>query len=396
MTRRQVLIAGVIMGCLSCMTTRGGGAAEWSAVPTFTARGDYNSNLLLTQQPHEGVWGNWLSPGMTFNGSTENLEISGRTAADFVHYYGGEESSFTNFYFPLSTKYRGDRDRWNVDGGFTRDNTLMTELQKTGVVLAFTQRNQWTASPSWTHNLTERADLVAGYQFADVTYENGLSLGLVNYQTNGGNAGISYQIAEKSQVQLTGIATLFRAPQRNLESKIFGFQTSLNHEFSETFSVKLQAGPRFITSDEQSGPQNLSAHSVVWVANATIRKQLERTTVTLEASRDINPSGFGLLIETDRIGMTVGQQLTENLSASITGQAIVATATATVGPVAPFPQQRYISAQPKLTWKINDWWGAEASYSYGRRDVDSLNVTAVANIVSVNITYTPAKFSVGW
>jgi hypothetical protein len=93
--------------------------------------------------------------------------------------------------------------------------------------------------------------------------------------------------------------------------------------------------------------------------------------------------------------MTIGQQLTENLSASITSQVIVSSATATIGSVAPFPQQRYISAQPKLTWKINDWWGAEAWYSYGRRDVDSLNVTAMANVVSVAITYTPAKFSVG-
>ena len=384
------------MGSLLSMTGQETQAAEWSAVPTVTEKGNYNSNLLLAEGSQKAVWGNWFSPGMTFTGSTENLEISGRTAADFVRYYGGQESSFTNFYFPLSVKYRGERDIWNVDGGLTRDNTLMTELQKTGVVLAFTQRNLWTASPSWTHNLTERAALIAGYQFADATYENGLRLGLVDYQTNGGNAGISYQIADKSQVRLTGIATLFQAPQRNLESKIFGASTSLNHEFSETFSVKLEAGPRYINNVVQSGPQSLSNHSLVWVGNATIRKQLERTTVTLDASRDINPSGFGLLIETNRIGMTLEQQLTENLRASVTGQALVSSSTSTVGSVTPFPKQRYISVQPKLSWKINDWWGAEASYSYGQRDVDSLSVTAMANIVSVAITYTPAKFSVGW
>lgn len=395
MTRRQVLIAGVIVGCFSCMTARGAGAAEWSAVPTLSVRGDYNNNLLLTEQPHEEVWGHWVSPGMKFTGSTENLEIGGRAAADFVSYYGGQESSFTNFFFPLSVKYRGERDLWSFDGGLTRDNTLMGELQKTGVVLAFTQRNLWTASPSWTHNLTEQAALIAGYQFSDATYENGLPLGLVDYQTNGGNAGISYQIAEKSKVQLMGIAALFRAPQVNLETKIFGGQASLNHEFSETFSVKLEAGPRFITNVKQSGPQSLSDHTLVWVANATIRKQLERTTVTFDASRAINPSGFGLLLETNRIGVTIGHQLTENLSASITGQAVASSSIATIESGATFPKQRYILAQPKLTWKINDWWAAEAWYSYGQRDVDSLNITAMSSAVSVAITYTPAKFSVG-
>jgi hypothetical protein len=383
------------VGSLLSITGREPQAAEWSAVPTVTARGNYNSNLLLAEGSQKAVWGSWLSPGMTFTGSTENLEISGRTAADFVHYFGGQESSFTNIYFPLSVKYRGERDIWNVDGGLTRDNTLMSELQKTGVVLAFTQRNLWTASPSWTHNLTERAAFIAGYQFADATYEDGLRLGLVDYQTNGGNAGLSYQVAAKSQVQLMGIATLFQAPQRNLESKIFGASASLNHEFSETFSVKLEAGPRFINNVVQSGSQDLSDHSLVWVGNGTIRKQLERTTFTFDASRQINPSGFGLLLETDSIGMTIEQQLTENLSASITGQALVASSTATDGSVTSFPKSRYISVQPKLSWKINDWWGAEAWYSYGQRDVDSLSVTAMANIVSVAITYTPAKFSVG-
>lgn len=384
------------MSSLLSMTGLEARAAEWSAVPTATARGDYNSNLLLAEGSNKAVWGNWFSPGMTFSGSTENLEISGRTAAEFVRYYGGQDRSFTNFYFPLSAKYRGERDRWTVDGGLTRDNTLMAELQTTGVVLAFTQRNLWTASPTWTHNLTERTALIAGYQFADATYENGIRLGLVDYQTNGGNAGISYQIADKSRVQLTGIATLFQAPQRNLESKIFGGQVSLNHDVSETFSLKLEAGPRFINNVVQSGSQSLSDHSLVWVGNATIRKQLERTTVTLDASREITPSGFGLLLETNRIGMTIGQQLTENLSASITGQALAASSTPTAGSVTSFPKSRYFSVQPKLSWKINDWWGAEAWYSYAQRDVDSLSVTAMANMVSVSITYTPAKFSVGW
>jgi hypothetical protein len=395
MPSRRLLIIGVIVGSLLSITGREPQAAEWSAEPTISVRGDYNSNLLLTEQPHNEVWGQWFSPGMKFTGSTENLEIGGRAAADFVSYYGGQENLFTNLFFPLSANYRGERDRWSFDGGLTRDNTLMGELQKTGVILAFTQRNLWTASPSWTHNLTERTDLVAGYQFSDATYENGLRLGLVDYQVHAGSAGLSYQVADKSQVQLMGVATRFLASQVNLETNIFGGQASLNHEFSETFSVKLEAGSRFITNIQQFGPQSLSDHTWVWVANATIRKQLERTSVTFDASRAINPSGFGLLLETDRIGVTIGHQLTENLSASITGQALVSSGVATVGSSASFPQQRYMSAQPKLTWKINDWWGAEAWYSYGRHDVDSLNITAMSNAMSVAITYTPVKFSVG-
>jgi hypothetical protein len=377
------------------MAVRETGAAEWWAEPSLTIRGDYNSNLFLTEQPHDEVWGGWVSPGVKFAGSTESLEIGGRMAADFVSYHGGEGTSFTNLYFPLSVKYRRQRDFWTLDGGLTRDNTLMGELRTTGVVLAFTQRNLWTAFPTWTHNLTERAALVAGYQFSDATYEDGLRFGLVNYQTNGGNAGISYQITAKSQVQLAGVATLFDASQVSLKSKIFGGQASLNHEFSETFGVKMEGGPRFITNTQQFGSQSLSDHTLVWVGNVAIRKQMERTTVTFDAGRELNPSGFGLLIQTDRVGVTVERKLTEKLRATVTGQALVASGVSTVGSGASFPDQRYISATPKLTWKINDWWAAEAWYTYGRRDVDSFNITAMSNAVSVAITYTPVRFTKG-
>ena len=38
-----------------------------------------------------------------------------------------------------------------------------------------------------------------GTSSQNATYENGIRLGLVDYQMNGGNAGISYQIADKSR-----------------------------------------------------------------------------------------------------------------------------------------------------------------------------------------------------
>ena len=78
-----------------------------------------------------------------------------------------------------------------------------------------------------------------------------------------------------------------------------------------------------------------------WVGNATIQKQLERTTVTLDASRQINPSGFGLLLETDRIAVTIEQKLPEETSSALfTGQAIAFFSGHGPGSVTSFPKQR--------------------------------------------------------
>jgi hypothetical protein len=66
----------------------------------------YNSNLLLTPLPHDETYGYWVSPGAEFAGKTERLEVSSRVSADFVSYYGGVGTQFTNIFLPLTLRYK--------------------------------------------------------------------------------------------------------------------------------------------------------------------------------------------------------------------------------------------------------------------------------------------------
>src|ERR1043166_5379759 len=161
-------------------------AAEWSLLPLIRVRGVYNDNLVLTPLSHDATYGYWVSPAAEFAGKTERLEVSGRAAADFVSYYGGNQTNFTNFHLPLTVRYRTEKDQLGFTGGFKRGNTLMSELETTGVVLRFTQRNQWTANPSWTRSITEKLSVQSNLQFSDTTYENGLRLGLTDFKLFGG------------------------------------------------------------------------------------------------------------------------------------------------------------------------------------------------------------------
>ena len=86
----------------------------------------------------------------------------------------GEETQFTNVFLPLTLRYKTEKDLLGFSGGFTRDNTLMSELLTTGLVLRFTQRNQWTANPSWTRSITEKLSIQSSFQLTDTTYEEWL------------------------------------------------------------------------------------------------------------------------------------------------------------------------------------------------------------------------------
>ncbi len=370
-------------------------AAEWSMLPSIGVKGVYNDNLILTPLPHKATYGYWVSPMAEFAGKTERLEVSGRVAADFVSYYGGEVNTFTNIHLPLSVRYKTEKDLLGFTGGFNRDNTLMSELLTTGVVLRFTQRNQWTANPTWTRSITEKLSVQSSFQLNDTTYEDGLSLGLVEYQIFGGSGGLLYQLTEEDQIQLSGSylnyhTTNAPAPFR---ASFPGVNLSLTHAFTETLMGTAYGGPSFVSSTTQTAGDNIKAQSTIWLFGGNLTKKFERATVQVSASRNIMPSGFGLLIQTDRAGLSVSRDLTETLTASFDGSGSIASGVTEPVLGGAFPDRRYFSAAPKIAWKFLEWWKLELSYTYGRREVDGFSDIAVSNATMVTLTYYPPKFA---
>ncbi len=384
-------LCGVTM--LLSGSLREAGAAEWSAAPSLSLKGVYNSNLLLSNGNNE-VLGYWVSPGLKFKGSTESLEVEGNAKSDFVQYYGDTDRSLTNLYFPLKASYRQDRYTFGFEGGFTRDNTLLSELQETGLVLGFTQRSLWTAMPSLTIGITERLSWQSGYQFKDAQYQDGIRFGLVNYQVQGGTTGLTYNLGELNQVQLTGEYTSFRIPSRMQDSIYYGAQGGWTHDFGQGMTGTISGGVRFVTSTQDFSGGSLSAHETVWVYRGTLRKRFERATIQIDGGREINPSGFGRLLQTDRAGASLSYNLTETLTVSLNGSLYFVSGIITEGPSGSFPQQKYSTISPSASWRFSQWWTLDVAYTYAERAVDSLDQWNFANSTFVMLTYGGPKWSV--
>lgn len=367
-------------------------AAEWSAAPSLSVKGEYNSNLLLFNGNNE-VWGHWISPALKFKGATESLEVEGNVKGDFVHYYGNQDRGLTNLYFPLRTSYHSDRHTFGFEGGFTRDNTLMGELKQTGFVLGFTQRSLWTATPSWTVGITERLSWQSSYQFMDAQYENGIQLGLVDYQVHGGTTGPTYNVGLLDQVQLTGEYTLVRTPFIKQNSTYYGMQGGWTHDFGHEMTGSLSGGIRFVRSTQEIPGGSLTDHETVWVYRGTLRKKFERTTIQIDGSREINPSGFGRLLRTDRVGGSLSHNLTETLTASLNGGLYFVGGIATQASSGLLSESRFTSISPSVSWKLGQWWTLDVAYTYAERAIGSLNQWNHADSTFVMLTYGGPKWS---
>jgi hypothetical protein len=367
-------------------------AAEWSLAPSFGTKGVYNSNLLLTPLPHDETYGYWVTPAAEFSGKTERLDVSSRIAADFVGYFGGEDRQFTNVFVPVSVEYRTEKDRIGFTGGLTRDNTLLGELQATGVVLDFAQRNQWAANPTWARRLTEKLSFQSGAQFSDTTYESDR---LVDYRLVGGSGGLLYQLNERDQVQLLGSYTHFRTIDSpfGFQASFPGINMSLTHVFSESLTGTINGGPRFLSSTSQAPLGDIMARDTVWLAGASMTKSFERARLQVSFARDLTPSGFGLLIETNRGELAGSYEISETLTGSLNVVGVLTSGKARAVTGGSFPDSSYVSLAPKLSWKFLEWWQAEVSYMYRWRDTDTAIGSAQSHATTFMVTYYPPKLS---
>jgi len=370
-------------------------AAEWSLLPSIGVKGVYNSNLILTPLPHDATYGHWISPVAEFAGKTERLEMSGRVAADFVSYYGGVETQFTNIFLPLTVGYQTETDLLGFTGGFTRDNTLMSELLTTGLVLRFTQRNQWNATPTWTRRLTENLSFQSSFQLYDTTYDNGLSLGLVDYQLLGASGGLLYQATEQDQVQLSVSYLYFHTTNAPLPFRASypGANLSLTHAFTETLTGTAYGGPSFVSTTTQTVGVNIKDQSTVWLFGASLAKKFESTSLLVNVARNIVPSGIGFLFQTDRAGMTVSHDISETLTVSFDGAGYLVKniSEATSGGIS--SDSRYFYLTPKIAWKFLEWWKLELSYAYGWSDAPSFLNPAMSNSTMFMLSYYPPKIA---
>ena len=185
----------------------------------------------------------------------------------------------------MTLRYKTEKDLLGFTGGFIRDNTLMSELLTTGLVLRFTQRNQWTANPSWTRSITEKLSVQSSFQLNDTTYENGLSLGLVDYQLFGGSGGLLYQLTEQDQIQLSGSYVNFHttnAPSP-FRASFPGVNLSLTHAFTETLTGTAYGGPSFVSSTTQTAGDNIKAQSTVWLFGGNLTKSLSARSIQVSA-----------------------------------------------------------------------------------------------------------------
>ena len=383
-------------------------AAEWAIEPSVEGRASMTDNINLTPGVHENTTGYSLSPRVKFARRTEATEMSGTAGLGFYRYPGHSDLDADNANLSFASKLNLERSQYGLTAAFVRDSTLQSELATTGIVQARRQRNLVNLAPSWNYSLTERSSVFAQYQYDQARYESGA--GLENYTDQSASGGFQYLLSERTSLTLTGADSRYKTNSGSVRTNTYSLNAGLNYNASERVALGISAGgrrsdttltrtallcplgPLFLCQFFGVPLENVTASSKTTdnglLLNLTANYRWDVSSANLVVGRDLNPSGTGLVVQTDRIAATISHQFNDLVSGRVSGAYLRSKYLGGLG-----SDTDYLALNTSLSWKLDEWWSVGGGYAYAYQKVKNAPESASSNTVFLSISYNWPKMS---
>jgi len=362
-------------------------ATEWSLEPSMSLKGQYEDNPTFIAEHHPAA-GVTLSPALKFEAQTEPLDLQGSFLLNVVRYPTEQDLNRTDQYYTLSGLYTRERNSWGLQGSYTQDQTLSTELSQTGKVLTWSRRDYYAVDPKWIHALTETITLQADYTFSAAHY---FEPTLINYQNQQGTIQAQYKFSERDQSTLSSYYTSYRALTVVSRSFEYGARIGLTHHFSETFEADANVGTRNTTSKIETALYEFHDRERGWVGDLKMEKDLETLLLRGGFTRETEPSGSGYVILVNHPYFFVRKNMTTTLSASLILDLYLDHPVLTGGKI---PDSRYVRVEQRWDWQWTERWSLGASYIYQEQKEYNTSIKPFSNTVYLITTYTGQKIAI--
>lgn len=387
-----------------------GRTAEWTLEPAVRLRREYNDNIRLTVQPHESTYGSIVTPSLAFGINTPAWQTSGGGEFSQRRYSGQEGLDRDDSLMRISTKYLTERNIWQLDANHTQDSVLTNEYvsSDTGLVQTHRRRDNRQVQPSWTWLFSERTQLQLSYQDADVSYENGSSVGLYDYQYRSTTFTLYNQLSELNQLFLSASYSTFDVPSNGFDSKTRNLQAGITRSFSDITRGTLQAGTRRTDSFTQGGrpiyirffdgslqkigeTQDQHTEKTGFVFSGNIETKDENNRYYMALSRSLDPSGSGGQIEQDTLRISLNRQITSLFGVYLSANA---NNVRTVEGNITGDERAYYDIGPGASWRWMREWSLALNYRYSRVKREFESVAADSHSINLTLTYQPLKWSI--
>ncbi len=392
----------IIRASFVCLLLTSGAseAAEWKIDPTLRFRAGYNDNLRMAVNNEISTAEATFSPSAVFSVATPTSGISGNLGFDFRRYEEDSDLDDNNASLDVRTFHNMERSRLGLDLGFTKDTTLDSQLEATGLAFDRIPRQRINISPNWSYSIGERTRVSASYGYTDVEYSNSNRTRFVNYDVNSAQVALTRVLNEKTTASLT-LSGSKSNNDNDVESTNANLQGGASYRFSETLSASLFIGVRRTEVDFSQTSQIpiFSGNTIIgfvpltqdisnsdWGStfSASITKAFLRGETSVSASRDISNDIDGQPIEATRLRSTSLYRFSEILSASLNLEFNNSQSNNNVGSSL---NRDYYQIEPTFSWAMKKFWSLSGSYRYRKQTFDDIKDDATQNAAYLTLTY---------
>lgn len=380
--------------------------AAWVTDGELRLSSDYEDNVRLSSDDSEAGFSNRATGELELRQVTQNSSVSIIGGATYLDYSGiddldGEDIEFAD----VLGRWRGERSTAALRGSVRRDVTLRTvgfirdplddtspgsedaeqgrdlgEFESDGDVDAASTEEQirrvrTRVNPSFDYQLSERTSAQLGYNYDQLQYDDGEQVGLEDSQRHRVSLTLRRNLSELDSIRLTLGAGRF---EPDVEPETDAYQATIGWErrFLESWGASIDIGANYSEAEGESG-------NTGFVFRARGYRTTEVGRFFGELERNLYPTSFGELSETDRVLFGYSGAISDTVDWQLSGDAYHTDSDTGDG-------RDYFSAGPQIWWYVTPVIALGASYSYTWVDREDSG-SASGNRVGVFLSYSPER-----
>ena len=375
--------------CLLAMPAASVPAAEAYVTPTLVVTQEYIDNLRVQPQRQIKTWITSVRPAVDFGYRLENFEIQGSARLNGLFYYSASQLNTIERFFDLSSRYRTERNIWNLKGGYSVESSLFTEIATTGNVDAVVNRARWNLNPSWSFFLNEQQRLDLGYSYNNVDYDgDSLVTRLFDFDTHQIRLGFSHQLTPRNELTGRVFLSRFNSDQDDGRSDLLQFEAGWLYHFSEIMTGAITIGHVLVSTDFNRGGLQQHEGDNDFTATAFLQRKAERNGFRLALLRELRPSGSGGVRDRKEVNLRVYHELTRRWSVWLVARGLTNDSISQVRS----SKRKFVSVSPRLRWNWTPKLGVELGYQYTWAR-QNRQAGADANSISFRVTYAMNPFT---
>ena len=394
-------------------------AKELYFKPSIKVTGEYDDNKrLLSERFEDAIDTSTYGLITSFDGilgvRSDLYDINLDAKVNINRYFGDFDLDSDDVFLNLTSGINiNERNRLGLEGKYTRDTTLTSELDVTGFVQENIPRELWSITPDWTFNLSESKFIQANYSHTEVSYEQSQSIfqnqRLFDFVTDSASITFVHQWNESLQNYATFSALYFDVPEIGRETDEYTINVGMEYNISETWTAGMSLGGRFTHTDLTfQSPVLVNGLPVIRNGNFvteeltvsddaqglifsfSTNKQFETGSMGASYERSTSPQGNGRLQLFDRFSVNYLQRFSRQLTFSLAGGINVSS---TSGGVESNNDRTYYYVNPTLRWNLNRQASISGGYRFRMQEFESNDQQAVSNAVFINLNYQWDKLS---